>query len=125
MTRTTKKGLGQALGWGLGVLAAGTVLYLASGKGQKNSPVIPDSIENHIDSAIAVLNQRFGHAWVDNGLATLDEVLRTILPSSVVGLLDAIVAVERQVQQLEAAGRLVTGTQKRAMAKDRLTNQAH
>lgn len=125
MTRRMKKDLGQLL-WGVGfAAAAGTVLYLATGKGEKNSPFIPDALEDQIDAAVDALNRRFGRVWVDHGLAALDEALRAALPSAIVGLLDAIVAVEQQTRQLRVAGQTVTSVQKRAMAVQKLASPAH
>lgn len=84
-------------GWAvLGVLGVFLGLaYLISGRGQNNSPLVPDALEDQIDLAVDSLNQRFGHQWVTLGLDELQGHLEKTYPQ-IAWLVYALLAVEQQ-----------------------------
>ncbi|MCB9529775.1 MAG: hypothetical protein R3F65_09315 [bacterium] len=76
---TWTKGLLGAVGIGAVV---GLGIYLLSGRREKNSPFIPDFIEDGIDRVIASLDRRFGKQWVDMGLDVIERFLTAQLPAT-------------------------------------------
>ena len=90
-----KKSSGE--GWALlGLLGVFVGLaWLASGRGQDNSPLVPDALENQIDFAVDKLNERFGHQWVTLGLDELQGHLESTYPQ-IAGLVYALLTVEQQ-----------------------------
>lgn len=86
LTKNEKAALATA-----GILGGGLLLaWLVTGVGkEKNSPLVPDAIEDHLDAAVEHLNRRFGRRWVNMGLHALQRGLESILPSWVVGLVHA------------------------------------
>jgi len=90
-----KKGGGD--GWALlGFGAAFVALaWLTSGRGQNNSPLIPDSLEDQIDLAVDSLNRHFDHQWVTYGLNALQTHLERTQPQ-VAWLVRVLYEVEQQ-----------------------------
>jgi len=93
-------------GWGpiIGIAALLGLVYVATGKGEDDSKSIPDELEKPIDDAIATLNARFGHQWVDAGLGFVDAYLRRVLPPQLVALANIIIQVERASRQAQLSG---------------------
>lgn len=79
-----------------GVVAGLGLLYLLqTGLGkEKNSALIPDTIEDRIDSLVAELNNRFGKRWMNLGAGVLKYYLRNALPAPLVSLVDIVARVE-------------------------------
>jgi hypothetical protein len=69
--------------------------WLASGRGQNNSPLVPDALEDQIDLAVDSLNQQFGHQWVTLGLDKLQGHLEKTYPQ-IAWLVYTLLAVEQQ-----------------------------
>ncbi|HEY5885137.1 MAG TPA: hypothetical protein VIT88_10645 [Pyrinomonadaceae bacterium] len=86
-------GEGWALLGLLGVFVSLAVLI--SGRGENNSPFVPDAVENQIDFAVDRLNERFGHQWVTYGLDRLQGHLESTYPQ-IAWLVYALLAVEQQ-----------------------------
>lgn len=63
--------------------------WLTTGRGQDNSPLIPDKIEDRIDFVVNSLNKRFGSQWVTFGLDALQGYLEKAFPQ-VAGLIHAV-----------------------------------
>lgn len=84
-------------GWALlGLVGAFIGLaWLVSGRGQNNSPIVPDALEDQIDLAVDSLNQRFGHQWVTLGLDQLQAHLEKTYPQ-IAWLVYALLSVEQQ-----------------------------
>ena len=83
-------------GWvllGLGVFVG--LAWLVSGRGQDNSPLVPDALENQIDFAVDKLNNQFGHQWVTFGLDKLQGYLEKTYPQIAL-LVYTLLAVEQQ-----------------------------
>lgn len=81
----------------VGLVAAGLALlyYAQTGVGEeKDSALLPNTLESKIDALIAALNQRFGKGWVDFGVTVLKNHLRKMLPISLVTLVDIVATVE-------------------------------
>lgn len=93
-------------GWGaiIGIAALLGLVYVATGKGEDDSKSIPDELEKPIDDAIAVLNARFGHQWVDAGLGLVDAYLRRVLPPQLIALANIIIQVELASKQAQLSG---------------------
>lgn len=93
-------------GWGgiIGLAALLGLVYVATGKGEDDSKSIPDELEKPIDDAIAALNARFGHQWVNEGLGLVDAYLRRALPPQLVALANIIIQVERASRQVQLSG---------------------
>lgn len=89
------KGGGE--GWVLlGLIGAFVGLaWLTGGRGQNNSPLIPDSLEDQIDLAVDSLNKHFDHQWVNFGLNALQTYLERTQPQ-VAWLVRVLYAVEQQ-----------------------------
>lgn len=90
-----KKSSGE--GWVvLGLLGVFVGLaWLVSGRGQDNSPLIPDGLENQIDFAVDKLNKQFGHQWVTFGLDELQGHLEKTYPQ-IAWLVYTLLAVEQE-----------------------------
>lgn len=83
-------------GWVVVVLLAALgIAYLSTGRGEQNSPLIPDSIEGKIDLVVKALNDHFGHQWVNYGLDALQSYLQRAFPQ-----VAAFVYVVYEVEQL-------------------------
>lgn len=70
---------------GAGVLFVGAFWYLAyvkSGKGENNSPFVPDAIEHRLDRVVALLNQQFGRQWVNTALVFLQHHIELAFPGA-------------------------------------------
>jgi hypothetical protein len=70
---------------GAGALFLGAFWYLAylkSGKGENNSPFVPDAIENRLDHVVAALNQQFGQYWVNTALSFLQRHIELAFPGT-------------------------------------------
>lgn len=93
MARKSSGGEGLALLGLLGVFFG--IAWLVSGRGQDNSPLVPDALEDQIDLAVDKLNERFGHQWVTRRLDELQAYLEWTYPH-VAGLVYALHAVEKQ-----------------------------
>lgn len=93
-------------GTALAVGAGGFLLYyLLSGAGsQKDAPLIPDSIEKHLDIVVDALNQRFGKSWVNLGIQVLEAALSKALPPPVVALISIVHQAERVGVQQSLSG---------------------
>ena len=92
-----KGGGGGGEGWALLGLAATFVglAWLTSGRGQNNSPLVPDSLEDQIDLAVDSLNKHFDHQWVNYGLDALQAYLERTQPQ-VAWLVRVLYAAEQQ-----------------------------
>jgi hypothetical protein len=70
---------------GAGALFLGAFWYLAylqSGKGENNSPFVPDAVENQLDRVVAALNQQFGRHWVNTALFFLQRHIEFRFPGA-------------------------------------------
>jgi len=75
--------------------AAGGAVYLATGVGsKKNSPVIPDAIEDQLDKLADALTKQFGEGWIKE----TEKVLMAAVPLP----LKPLVAVLRTAQETGA-----------------------
>lgn len=94
------KGERKALLIGGGLVATGLLYYLGAGLGRdKNAALIPDAIEDRLDTVVEALNKRFGKTWANGGLAALKRTLEQTLPGPLVALVDVVVAAEKAGQQ--------------------------
>jgi hypothetical protein len=78
--------------------------WLKTGRGENNSPLIPDAIEDPIDRVVATLNNIFGQRWVTAGLNALQAQLQVAMPG-VAGLVDAVYQAEQNYGYLTGAGK--------------------
>lgn len=97
------------------ILGAGTLLYLATGRREEDSPFIPNSVEDHIDRLVAFLDRTIGKPWVDLGLDALQSRLSLSYPG-MTGVLNAVFYAEQQGRRLGWIG-----VEKRAFAAQRLS----
>ena len=97
-----KKGDGGG-GWILLLLAAAGLIYLTSGRGEDDSPQIPNELEDQIDFVVAALNERFGHQWVTFGLDVLQAHLERAFPQ-VAALVHAVYSAEQAYRHMPKAG---------------------
>ena len=80
---------------GLVLVGVGVLYYIQTGMGkERDSTLLPNTLEGKIDVLIAVLNQRFGKRWVDYGVGVLSDYLQKTLPGSLVVLVDLVASVE-------------------------------
>lgn len=100
-----RKNSGGDGGWALlGLLAAFVgIAYLTSGRGEDDSPQIPNELEGRIDFVVAILNQRFGHQWVTFGLDVLQAHLERAFPQ-VAALVNAVYSAEQAYRHIPKAG---------------------
>lgn len=86
--------------------------YLLSGAGsKKDAPLIPNSIEKHLDAIVDALNQEFGNDWVNFGIRVLEAALSKALPRPVVALISTV----HQAEQIGVQQGL-SGSQKKYIA---------
>lgn len=78
-TSTWTKGILGAIGVGA---AIGLGVYLLTGRRDKDSPFIPDFVEESIDKVVASLDRRFGKQWVDMGLDVIERYLTGQFPAT-------------------------------------------
>ena len=78
--------------------------YLKTGRGQINSPLVPDRIEDPIDRVVATLNNIFGRKWVTAGLNALQAQLHVTLPG-MASLVDAVYWAEQNYGHLAGAAK--------------------
>ncbi len=90
--------------------AGGFLLYyLMSGAGSENdAPLIPNSIERHLDAVVDALNRRVGKGWVRFGISFLERALEGVLPPGTVAFVSAV----HQAEQI-GLQRGLSGPQKR------------
>lgn len=91
----------------VGLVTAGLALlyYAQTGMGnEKDSALLPNTLEAKINMLIAALNQRLGKRWVDFSVGVLKEPLRKMLPPSLVGLVDVVATVENTSKGTEMTG---------------------
>lgn len=93
MARKSGGGEGLALLGLLGVFFG--LAWLVSGRGQDNSPLVPDPLEDQIDRAVDSLNKWFGHQWVTFTLNQLQAHLERTRPE-VAWLVYTLLAVEQE-----------------------------
>ena len=86
---------------GVGAIA---YVYTKSGRGEENSPFIPDSLEGKIDLVVKRLNDHFGKQWVNYGLDVLQSYLAKVLPPEVVMVANAVIAVEQASRYRAVSG---------------------
>jgi hypothetical protein len=82
-------------GWILFGIAFVSLAWLISGRGQNNSPLVPDALEDQIDFAVDSLNKQFGPQWVTLGLDRLQAHLESTYPQ-IAWLVYGLLAVEQQ-----------------------------
>jgi len=110
-------------GWVLGALLVAGVgalvyAYAKSGRGENNSPVIVDAIEDPIDRVVAALNQLVGRNWVNYGLDYLQARIERTMPG-VAGLVNVVLWAEQAHRQFPGSGAA------KKQAALRLTRSAH
>lgn len=89
----------KAVGVGIVILGAFWGLsYLQRGRGQDNSPLVPDFIEDPIDRVVAGLNNAFGHQWVTRALNVLQAHIERTMPE-VAGLVSVVHRAEQAYRQ--------------------------
>jgi hypothetical protein len=98
-----KKGGGG--GWALLGFGSAVILlaYLTSGRGEENSPIIPDSLEDKIDLVVDRLNKKFGSQWVTFGLDVLQAHLQRTVPQAA-WLVNAVYSAEQAYGYIQKAG---------------------
>jgi hypothetical protein len=96
----------------LGIAGVVVLAWLLKGRGEQNSRLIPDSIENQLDRVVDALNRQFGHRWVTLGLNALQTYLQRALPGPA-ALLNTILWVEQNYSHL-------AGSAKKQLAVDAL-----
>lgn len=112
MNKNTKKLLSTLGTVAAGALVVGFGVYLATGRRGKNSPYIPDAIEDRIDQVVAWLDTKIGKQWVDRGLDFVQSTLFSNLPQPLAKLADVVFNAEKTGNQQGW-----TGEQKRDYAK--------
>jgi len=102
-----KRGGGDGWILALGAVAVMGLLYAyaQTGKGENNSPLIPDSIEDRIDRVVSALNQTFGSWWVDRGFDAVRAYVERTMPE-VAWLVNALFRVEQEYSHIRNAGRI-------------------
>lgn len=104
-----KKGSGDGGGgwWFLGVLLVGGLVYYSqTGKEEgQDSALIPNRIEDPIDSLVARLNQRFGKPWVDEGFDELRRYMQAAAPE-LLYLVDLVASAELLYKHMPNSGYL-------------------
>jgi hypothetical protein len=65
---------------GVATVVAIGYAWLTSGRGQNNSPLIPDRLEDQIDLVVEELNKEFGHQWVTYRLNDLQSHIERTWP---------------------------------------------
>ena len=81
-----------AVGLGVGLLF---LYYRETGLGKENNAaLIPDTIEDEVDNLVSALNDKFGKAWVNVGLAVVTRYVQNALPASYVALVGVVIQVE-------------------------------
>lgn len=82
--------------WIVGLLAVGGLLYYTqTGLGkEKDSALLPNTLEGKIDALVTELNDRFGKQWVHVGVGVLRYYIQNTLPASFVGLVNIVATVE-------------------------------
>lgn len=114
MDKSTKKLMRAAGLAAAGALVVGFGVYLATGRRDKNSPYIPDAIEDRIDQVVAWLDAQLGKEWVDKGLDFIQSTLLSNLPLPLAKLADVIFDAEKTGSQQGW-----TGAQKRDYARSK------
>lgn len=105
---------GVVVGLGLAFL-----YYAQTGLERENdAALLPDSLEEQMDSLISALNKRFGKAWVAVGLEVLEHYVQNALPASLVALVSVIAEVENISKR-----RFMTGYEKQQLAVQMITGQ--
>jgi hypothetical protein len=92
-------------GWGFlgGILVVVGLIYLKTGRGENDAPLIPNSLEGKIDLVVAALNQQFGHQWVGVALDALQAHIERTVPQ-VAALVNAVQAAEKAYRNIPNAG---------------------
>lgn len=92
-------------GWAILSIAAVAVglIWLTSGRGENNSPYLPDELEEPIDRAVDALNKRFGRQWVNLGLNALQAYLERAVPQAA-WLVNALYTAEQEYRFVRNAG---------------------
>lgn len=78
MTKDDKTALGVLALFAIGGLA---LTYLATGRREEDSPLIPNVIEDQIDKLVVWLDSKFTKRWVDKGLDRIQALLSLEMPS--------------------------------------------
>jgi hypothetical protein len=103
--RRTNGGTKALVIGGTTVLGGLLLYYLLSGAGsENNAPLIPDSIEKHLDRVVDTLNDKFGKKWVNLGIQTLEAGLYSVLPPNVVALVKAVHRAEQAGNRMGLSG---------------------
>lgn len=112
MDKSKKKILGTVGVVAAGALAVGFGLYLATGRRERNSPYIPDAVEDRIDQVVGWLDSQLGKKWVDKGLDFVQSTLFSNLPQPLAKLAEVVFNAEKTGSEQGW-----TGAQKRDYAK--------
>jgi len=110
-------------GWIIGAVVVGLGLtflyYVQTGLERENdASLLPNRLEEKIDTLISALNERFGKAWVGFGLGVLERYAQSALPASLVVLVRLVSQVENISKR-----RFMTGYEKRQLAVQMWTRQ--
>jgi hypothetical protein len=99
-----KRGDGGGLMVVLGfAVAAGLLIYLKTGRGETDSPFLPNAIEDRIDRVVSALNQIFGPRWVTYGMNVLQSRLEAVMPGTA-ALVDVVYRAEQAYASRPNAG---------------------
>jgi hypothetical protein len=83
MTRRGGEDTLKVVGAGLLFVAAFLGLaYLKNGKGESNSPFVPDTLEDRLDAVVGALNRNFGQRWVNIALNFLERQMELAMPGA-------------------------------------------
>ncbi len=107
MAKKTGSGDDGGLWWLLGLLAAGGLIYYSQtgkGKGQ-DAALLPNSIEDPIDRAVALFNRQFGPDWVNRGFDALRRYMQSAAPG-LLYLVDLIAGAELLYKNWPRSGHL-------------------
>lgn len=78
-----------------GLLLAGLLYYTQTGVGEeKDSALIPNTLEGKIDALVTALNDRFGKFWVNTSISALQYYIQNTLPAPFVSLVEVVAKVE-------------------------------
>jgi hypothetical protein len=83
------------LGGVLTLVGVGVYIYVSTGRGRKDSPLVPNVIEERIDRLVEWLNTRFGKQWMDQRLDTVQTALSAAMPFPATALVGVVHQVER------------------------------
>jgi hypothetical protein len=90
--------------FGLAVFGLALYRLAVSINTEPHMPRLPASAEARVDSVVYALNQSFGKDWIRLGAGSIKDVLRDVLPASLLGLVDVVHMIEDHATHRELSG---------------------